>query len=51
MVASIDASYSDDTCAFAVPATPATAPKAITVAITAPTSLFLKVFSCFSIRR
>ena len=51
MVESIDASYFDDTCAFAVPATPATTPNAMTVAMAAPTSLFLKVFPFLSIGR
>src|SRR5439155_26805322 len=51
MVASIDASYFDDTCACAVPATPATTPKANTVAMTAPMRVFLRGFPFLSIGR
>ena len=52
MVGSIEASYFDDTWAPASPAaTPAMTPKATTVAMATPTSLFLKVFGFLSIGR
>ena len=53
MVESIDASYFDDTWALGgAAATPATTPKAMTVAIaTTPTSLFLRCLPFLSIGR
>ena len=43
MVESIEASYFDDTCASRLPAMPATTPKAMTVAMARPMTVFLSV--------